>query len=225
MLIYNFGPLRLAPSIGLRENHKYQLLTICMTRYIISKGRPTFILRDTNLDVLRPNETGVTAYMQLLSNLSLSQLITAPTHPGPNPTLIDHIIRNHPDLTRSAQVSTCSIRDHDLITVSVNGVKTRHQPTTFTVRSTRGLNQDALCLDLLVADWSALYQTTTPAEKWSAWRAVCRGEKEVLLVNPGRCKKGFGIYSMRHNLPLKNKWKIEKQLTSVCALLCITSNA
>ena len=136
--------------------------------HIMAKGRPVYILGDTNFDIMRPSKAGVTAYMQLLSNLSLSQLITAPTRPGPNPTLLDHIITTHPDLVMDARVVPCNLSDHDLITASVAGVKTRDQPTTVTVRSTRDLNRDALCLELLVADWSALYQAASAADKWSA---------------------------------------------------------
>ncbi|KAF0289924.1 hypothetical protein FJT64_011822 [Amphibalanus amphitrite] len=131
-----------------------------------------FVLGDTNFDVMQPSKPGVRAYKELLNSLSLSQLITSPTRPGVTSTLIDHIITSHPDLATAADVTPCNISDHDLITVSISGVKTRRQPTTVTVRSTRNLSQDALCLDLLVADWSAVYGATSATDKWSAWRAV-----------------------------------------------------
>ena len=131
-----------------------------------------FVLGDTNFDVMQPSKPGVRAYKELMDSLSLSQLITAPTRPGVTSTLIDHIITSHPDLAAAADVTPCNISDHDLITVSISGVKARRQPTTVTVRSTRNLSQDALCLDLLVADWSAVYGATSATDKWSAWRAV-----------------------------------------------------
>ena len=48
----------------------------------------------------------------------------------------------------------------------------RRRPAEITIRSTRDLVPDALCLDLLVSDWSALYDSSDPAEKWRAWLAV-----------------------------------------------------
>ena len=140
--------------------------------YVMTKGKPMLVLGDTNFDILRPDKSGVSSYMQLLSSLSLHQLITTATRPGSSPTLLDHIITNHPELTSGARVTPCSISDHDLVTASVTGMKTKQRPTTITVRSTRHLSQDALCLDLLLADWSALYRATSTDEKWSAWRAV-----------------------------------------------------
>ena len=138
----------------------------------MAKGKPIYALGDLNFDILRPDKAGVTAYTQLLSSLSLSQLITDATHPGPNPSLLDHIITSHPDLTTDARVTACSISDHDLITASINGLKRRKPPATISVRSTRDLNQDAFCLDLLLADWSAVYQAASTEDKWSAWRDV-----------------------------------------------------
>ena len=60
--------------------------------YAMAKGKPIYVLGDLNFDVLRPHKAGITSYTQLLSSLSLSQLITDATHPGPNPFLLDHII-------------------------------------------------------------------------------------------------------------------------------------
>ena len=140
--------------------------------YVMAKNKPVYVLGDTNFDILRPDKPGVTPYIQLLSSLSLSQIITSATHPGPTPTLLDHILTSHPDLTTNPQVTACSISDHDLVTVSVSGVKARQPPATITVRSARQLSPDALCLDLLLADWSALYRAASTDEKWSAWRAV-----------------------------------------------------
>ena len=99
-------------------------------------------------------------------------MIKSPTHPGPNPSLIGHLITNRPDLTSDSDVVASNISDHDLITASVAGVKSRHQPRTVTVRSTRHLSQDALCLDLLLADWAPVYQADTTSDKWDAWRSA-----------------------------------------------------
>ena len=49
-------------------------------------------------------------------------------------------------------------------------------PDTVTVRSTRRVNQDALRLELLLADWSRLYQADTVSGMWSGfletWRPI-----------------------------------------------------
>ena len=52
--------------------------------HVLARGKPMFVLGDTNFDVLRPTKPGVEAYLQMLNSLSLKQLITAATHPGAN---------------------------------------------------------------------------------------------------------------------------------------------
>ena len=46
------------------------------------------------------------------------------------------------------------------------------RPEEVTVRSTRRLNRDALCLDLLQADWSGVSSAESTTEKWDAWLSV-----------------------------------------------------
>ncbi|KAF0302780.1 hypothetical protein FJT64_025149 [Amphibalanus amphitrite] len=140
--------------------------------HVISKKKPIFIFGDTNFDINQQAKTGVREYCQLLHDLSLHQLIMTPTRPGPTPSLIDHLITNRPDLTTDSDVVTCNISDHDLIVASVAGVKSRLQPKIITVRSTRNLNQDALRLDLLLDDWTPVYQANTVTEKWDAWQTT-----------------------------------------------------
>ena len=144
----------------------------CQFTHIISKRKPVYILGDTTFDTSRPAKVGVREYSRLLDDLSLHQLITSPTRPGPNPSLIDHLITNRPDLTSDPRVVKANISDHDLIAASVAGLIRRHPPRTVTVRSTRHLNQDALRLDLLLADWDTVYQTDGVSAKWDAWRSV-----------------------------------------------------
>ena len=122
--------------------------------------------------MLHPAKQGVSSYLQHLSDLSLRQLITEPTRPGPAESLIDHLITNRPDLTSTASVTPCNISDHDLITALITDVKTRHVPKTITVRSTRHVNSDALCLDLLQADWSQLYGADSTSSMWNSFLAV-----------------------------------------------------
>ena len=48
----------------------------------------------------------------------------------------------------------------------------RRRPSEYTIRSTRSLVPDALCLDLLLAAWAAVRHATEPATKWPAWLDV-----------------------------------------------------
>ena len=140
--------------------------------YVISKDMPVYILGDTNFDTNQTSKAGVGEYSRLLSDLSLHQLITSPTRPGPTASLIDHLITHRPDLTSDLRVVAANISDHDLIAASVAGVKRRQQPITITARSTRRLDQDALRLDLLLNDWDAVYRADTTEAKWDAWKTV-----------------------------------------------------
>ena len=124
---------------------------------VLGLNLPMYLLGDTNFDVSRPEKQGVTPYLQQLDDLSLTQLITEPTHPGLNASLIDHFITSKRELPTNARVVPCNISDHDLITANVSVINTRHEVNTITVRSTRRVNTDALCLDLLQADWSPIY--------------------------------------------------------------------
>ena len=65
------------------------------------------------------------------------------------------------------------------MTVKIISRREHRQAATITVRSTRRVNNDALCLDLSMADWEALYSVETPSEKWSAWLAVWQGVIDV----------------------------------------------
>ena len=64
------------------------------------------------------------------------------------------------------------ISDHDLISVRVTEVQLRRAPEVITIRSTRRLDQDALCLSLLLADWSELDAAQSITDKWDRFRAV-----------------------------------------------------
>ena len=108
--------------------------------HVLSRGHPVHVLRDLNWDVLQPSKLGVRQYLDLLQDLSLSQLVTTPTRSAPNspPSLLDHLI-------------------------------------TITIRSTKRLDKDHLCLDLLTAYWSSVYEAMTPSDKYDAWLTVWDG--------------------------------------------------
>ena len=141
--------------------------------YLLTKRQPVYIMGDINLDLLKPTATEVQQYCTLLRELSIEQLITSPTlTTAATATLIDHVLTTRPDLTADPLVIPCSISDHDMTVVSIVAKRERRKVTTITVRSSRRVDNDALCLDLLLADWGAVYGSQTPSEKWRAWLAV-----------------------------------------------------
>lgn len=143
---------------------------------VLARGRPTYMIGDTNFDVLRPSKPGVTPYIQLLSDLALTQMVTEPTRPGESPSLLDHLVASRPELASEVAVTACNISDHDLVTARVADVRQPFVPETITVRSTRRVDQDALCLDLLLADWSSVYETDSITNMWNGflntWRPI-----------------------------------------------------
>ena len=104
---------------------------------MLARDRPTYLLGDLNYDLLQPTKPGVSAYQQLLADLSLQQLVTAPTRPGPPPTLIDHLVSSRPELATSVRVIPCDISDHDLITARVSYARARPELETIHIRSTQ----------------------------------------------------------------------------------------
>ena len=68
-----------------------------------------------------------------------------------------------------ARVVPYNISDHDLITASFSDIKTRHTVKTITVRDTRRVNADALCLELLQADWTPIYNSNCTTGKWDSF--------------------------------------------------------
>ena len=141
-----------------------------------------YLLGDLNFDVLSPQKPGVSHYLQMLNDVHLKQVVSDPTHGG---SLLDHIIIPESDKNVTARVVPFHSSDHDLVTADVRVTLRRHRPTEITVRSTRNLDQNALCLDLLLADWSKLYDDTPDVDTlWQSfletWRPVI--EKHMPLV-------------------------------------------
>ncbi|XP_043210133.1 uncharacterized protein LOC122375044 [Amphibalanus amphitrite] len=139
--------------------------------HVISTGKPIFVLGDTNFDSLQPDKPDVRRYLQMLSDLNTKQLVTCQTRPASG-TLLDHVLVRASDDVTTARVEPCSWSDHDLVIAETTLQRERRRPVEVTIRSTRDLVPDALCLDLLVSDWSAVYGSADPADKWRAWLAV-----------------------------------------------------
>ena len=139
--------------------------------HVICTGKPIYALGDTNFDALQPTKADVHRYLQTIGDLNMQQLVASPTRPASG-TLIDHVLVRTSDDVTATRVEPCSWSDHDLVIAETTLQRERRRPAEITVRSTRDLVPDALCLDLLVSDWSAVYSTADPADKWRAWLAV-----------------------------------------------------
>ena len=144
---------------------------------VLANDLPTYLLGDFNIDTLRPAKPGVVSYLQLLQELSLHQLVTSPTRQSENPTLIDHIVTNRPQTATETRVTPCDISDHDLISTTISTtvsttVREPRQRVTVTVRSTRRVNTNAMCLDLLLADWSGVTDCDNITDMWTAFLAT-----------------------------------------------------
>ncbi|KAF0292538.1 hypothetical protein FJT64_009479 [Amphibalanus amphitrite] len=139
--------------------------------HAICTGKPVFVLGDTNFDTLKPDKADVHRYLQMISAMDMKQLVSCPTRPASG-SLIDHVLVRQSDDITTTRVEPCSWSDHDLVIAETTLQRERRRPAEVTIRSTRDLVPDALCLELLVSDWSAVYSATDPADKWKAWLAV-----------------------------------------------------
>ena len=139
--------------------------------HAIGNGKPVYLLGDFNFDLLQPARPEVRRYIQIIQDLNMKQLVTDPTRPESG-SLIDHILVRSTDDVTTARVIPNSCSDHDLVVAETPLCRERRRRAEITVRSTRGLVPDRLRLDLLLADWSAVYGAAGTEEKWSAWRAV-----------------------------------------------------
>ena len=136
-----------------------------------STSRPVYVLGDTNFDILKPSRPDVRNYLQMVNELEMKQLVTSQTRPTSG-TLIDHILVRSTDDATTVRLEPCSWTDHDLLIAETPLVRERRRPPEVTIRSTRELVPDALCLDLLMSDWSTVYNSTDPDHKWKAWLTV-----------------------------------------------------
>ena len=139
--------------------------------FVVGSGRPLYVLGDANFDLLKAATPDVQRYRQTLDDLSLKQIVTDRTRPESG-ALLDHVIVRSTDNTTSARVVPCDLSDHDLVIAETSLQRERRRPEEITIRSTRSLVPDALRLELLLADWTAVHQSGEVGEKWAAWRAV-----------------------------------------------------
>ncbi|KAF0288433.1 uncharacterized protein FJT64_013210 [Amphibalanus amphitrite] len=68
-------------------------------------------------------------------DLSLTQLISEPTHPGQTPSLIDHIVTNDISGGLAGSVIQVHVSDHDLIAVEAPLPRIKKKPRTVTTRA------------------------------------------------------------------------------------------
>ena len=138
--------------------------------HVLISGHTAYLLGDLNFDLLRPEKPGVASYQQLLTDLHCRQLVTSPTHR--DGSLLDHIIVPETDDTAAARVIPFHSSDHDVVVADVNVSCERQRRSELTIRSTRQLDADALCFDLLTADWSPMYRAQSVDDMWRVFLSV-----------------------------------------------------
>ena len=156
----------------------------------LSKGRPLFLLGDVNINVSDHEASSVRRYMQLLTDLSLHQLVSEPTHLSPRPTTLDHIITNRADLGATVKVLADSLSDHQPVVCSVPLPKIRTAPVIREIRRWERADWDSICLDLLLTDWTPMFEAPDVDGKLSefmrAWDDVINQHCPVVRVRSGR---------------------------------------
>ena len=141
--------------------------------HLLGKGGQVYLLGDMNLDVLSPRKPGVSNYMQMLSDMHLKQIVIEPTHR--EGSTLDHIVVPETDQGVPVRVVPFHSSDHDLVMADIRVALRRHRPIEITVRSMRNLDPNALCLDLLEADWSELYnESDDVGVMWQSFMNVWR---------------------------------------------------
>ena len=120
---------------------------------ILIRAKPVVLLGDVNINILDTQSLDTRRYLTCLSELNLNQLIKQPTHLFPTPTALDHAVTNVP--SARASVLSTPIGDHQPITVSVPIGRLRKPANERTSRNWGRADWDAICLDLLMSDWTA----------------------------------------------------------------------
>ena len=133
------------------ENLRVQL------QIALTSGKPTFVLGDFNINLLRPEAPGVRGFNTMLADLNLYQLVDKPTHLHPTPTLLDLVLTNVTGLQSSVRVLPEPIADHQPVLINVPIRRNRRRPTKVTARPWSHVDWDALCLSLLLMDWEPFY--------------------------------------------------------------------
>ena len=128
-------------------------------RTALTTHKPLLLLGDININVLDTTSAATRHYYTALAELNLVQLIQEPTHLHPTPTCLDHVITNI-NPTPATTILDADINDHQPVTTEAPIGRLRRRITYRTTRSWRAANWDAICLDLLLADWSSLYTST-----------------------------------------------------------------
>ena len=117
-------------------------------------GRPLFALGDLNFNVLDAASPGTHRYLELINELNLTQLIDGPTHLHPTPSALDHIITNRMDPAPETSILPDAISDHQPIVMTARLPRVRRPARWRVLRNWRRADWSAICLELLLADWT-----------------------------------------------------------------------
>ena len=113
-----------------------------------------------NLNVLDTAAPRIRRYISMIGELSMVQLVDRPTHLHPVPTALDHVLTDQRDPAPQVEVLADAISDHQPVVVTARLGRLRSPPEWRTARPWRCCNWEAICLDLLEANWSAVDDAT-----------------------------------------------------------------
>ena len=86
----------------------------------VAIDQPVFCLGDFNINIMDGGAPGVRKTNTILSDLSISQLVTKPTRLTPRESLLDWILTNRPEMAVAVSVPPSPIADHLTTIVSVS---------------------------------------------------------------------------------------------------------
>ena len=134
---------------GLNESFDYLSDVIS---YMCLRNKPILILGHINDNLFSPeNKIG-----HIIHTLNLTQVINKPTRiTATSSTLLDLAITNKTNFIVHSDVVSCSVADHELITVTINVRKEKRLPSIKTFRSTEVYSQNKFC-ELLLNEYFIL---------------------------------------------------------------------
>ena len=133
---------------------------------------------DFNIDLSSTDKPAVQLLRSTTGDLGMTQLVSFPTRIAVvnrdggqhiTSTLIDLAYTSTPDDVTDVAVEEHDISDHRCVLLNVRVPAVRNSKRLVTFRSTRHLNEDAMRLDFLIADWRPVYGADSIDEKWRAW--------------------------------------------------------
>lgn len=151
-----FGALYRPPKSNVLQS--LDLLNNAMSHLVPTSDNIIFA-GDFNLNLLRPNYSGVDHFNNFLESFNLTQLVNEPTRvTSQSSTLIDILVASDKDLINSIKVSDSNgISDHFLVSCFVTCIKSKISPKLVTYREFKYFNEERFQYDLHSINWDYIY--------------------------------------------------------------------